>query len=91
MDRLHSELDYMLLKSLKKQRYVCEKLFFLSFILNNEAALIPKEGENGKISCLLWEWPSPECGAEVVIPSQFNRHNCDKCCLTYYFNKPEDK
>jgi small subunit ribosomal protein S27Ae len=23
--------------------------------------------------------------------SHFNRHFCGKCCLTYCFNKPEDK
>lgn len=44
MDRLYSELDYRLLwiKPLKKQIYVCEKLFLLPFILDSEEALILK-------------------------------------------------
>lgn len=67
MDRLYSELDYRLLKSLRKQIYVCEKLFLLPFILDSEAALILKGSENGKISHLLWECPSLECRAEATL------------------------
>ena len=50
-----------------------------------------KVDENGKISCLRWECPSDECGAGVFMASHFDRHYCGKCCLTYCFNKPEDK
>ena len=46
--------------------------------------------ENGKISRLCRECPSNECGAGVFMASRFDRH-CGKCCLTYCFNKPEDK
>ncbi|XP_033292579.2 ubiquitin-40S ribosomal protein S27a-like [Orcinus orca] len=49
-----------------------------------------KVDENGKISLLRWECPSNECGAGVFMASHFDRH-CGKCCLTYCFNKPEDK
>ncbi|XP_037594917.1 ubiquitin-40S ribosomal protein S27a-like [Cebus imitator] len=45
--------------------------------------------ENGKIS-LRREYPSDECGAGVFTASHFDRHYCGKC-LTYCFNKPEDK
>uniref|UniRef100_A0A8C2LR32 Ubiquitin-ribosomal protein eS31 fusion protein n=1 Tax=Cricetulus griseus TaxID=10029 RepID=A0A8C2LR32_CRIGR len=37
------------------------------------------------------ECPSEECGAGVFMTSHFDRHYCGKCCLTYCFNKPEDK
>jgi len=47
--------------------------------------------ENGKISRLRRECPSEECGAGVFMASHFDRHYCGKCCLTYCFNKPEDK
>ncbi|OBS80197.1 hypothetical protein A6R68_21600, partial [Neotoma lepida] len=47
--------------------------------------------ENGKISRLRRECPSDECGAGVFMASHFDRHYCGKCCLTYCFNKPEDK
>ncbi|XP_034870177.1 ubiquitin-40S ribosomal protein S27a-like [Mirounga leonina] len=49
-----------------------------------------KVDENGKISRLRWEYPSDECGAGVFMASRFDRHYCGKC-LTYCFNKPEDK
>uniref|UniRef100_A0A2I3H7H8 Ubiquitin-ribosomal protein eS31 fusion protein n=1 Tax=Nomascus leucogenys TaxID=61853 RepID=A0A2I3H7H8_NOMLE len=45
---------------------------------------------NGKISCFPRECPSDECGAAVFMASHFDRHYCGKC-LTYCFNKPEDK
>ncbi|XP_050621979.1 ubiquitin-40S ribosomal protein S27a-like, partial [Macaca thibetana thibetana] len=47
-------------------------------------------GENGKISRLRQECPSDECGAGVFMASHFDRHYCGKC-LTYFFNKPEEK
>ncbi|XP_048654396.1 ubiquitin-40S ribosomal protein S27a-like [Marmota marmota marmota] len=50
-----------------------------------------KVDENGKISSLRCECPSDECGAGVFMASHFDRHHCGKCCLTYCFNKPEDK
>ncbi|KAG3282241.1 RPS27A [Ictidomys tridecemlineatus] len=50
-----------------------------------------KVDENGKISCLCPEYPSDECGAGVFMASHFDRHHCGKCCLTYCFNKPEDR
>uniref|UniRef100_A0A5F4VUA8 Small ribosomal subunit protein eS31 domain-containing protein n=1 Tax=Callithrix jacchus TaxID=9483 RepID=A0A5F4VUA8_CALJA len=50
-----------------------------------------KVDENGKISRLRRECPSDECGAGVFMASHFDRHYCGKCCLTYCFNKPEDK
>ncbi|XP_007456511.1 PREDICTED: uncharacterized protein LOC103072950 [Lipotes vexillifer] len=49
-----------------------------------------KVDENGKIIRLHRECPSNECGAGVFMASRFDRH-CGKCCLTYCFNKPEDK
>ncbi|XP_006866785.1 PREDICTED: ubiquitin-40S ribosomal protein S27a-like [Chrysochloris asiatica] len=50
-----------------------------------------KVDENGKINCLRQKWPSDEWGAEVFMASHFDRHYYGKCCLTYCFNKPEDK
>ncbi|XP_069464343.1 ubiquitin-ribosomal protein eS31 fusion protein isoform X1 [Ambystoma mexicanum] len=50
-----------------------------------------KVDENGKIHRLRRECPSEECGAGVFMASHFDRHYCGKCCLTYCFNKPEDK
>uniref|UniRef100_A0A2K5IIM9 Ubiquitin-ribosomal protein eS31 fusion protein n=1 Tax=Colobus angolensis palliatus TaxID=336983 RepID=A0A2K5IIM9_COLAP len=50
-----------------------------------------KVDENGKISRLCRECPSDECGAGVFMASHFDRHYCGKFCLTYCFNKPEDK
>ncbi|KPP78750.1 ubiquitin and ribosomal protein S27a precursor-like protein-like [Scleropages formosus] len=50
-----------------------------------------KVDENGKISRLRRECPADECGAGVFMASHFDRHYCGKCCLTYCFNKPEDK
>ncbi|CAJ0939176.1 unnamed protein product [Ranitomeya imitator] len=50
-----------------------------------------KVDENGKIHRLRRECPSDECGAGVFMASHFDRHYCGKCCLTYCFNKPEDK
>ena len=50
-----------------------------------------KVDENGKISRLCQECPSDECGAGIFMASHFGRHYCGKCCLTYCFNKPEDK
>ncbi|XP_068945650.1 ubiquitin-ribosomal protein eS31 fusion protein-like [Petaurus breviceps papuanus] len=50
-----------------------------------------KVDENGKISRLPRECPSDECGAGVFMASHFDRHYFGKCCLTYCFNKPEDK
>lgn len=47
--------------------------------------------ENGKIHRLRRECPADECGAGVFMASHFDRHYCGKCCLTYCFNKPEDK
>ncbi|MBN3285609.1 RS27A protein, partial [Polyodon spathula] len=50
-----------------------------------------KVDENGKIHRLRRECPADECGAGVFMASHFDRHYCGKCCLTYCFNKPEDK
>ena len=50
-----------------------------------------KVDENGKINRLRWECPSDECGAGIFMASHFGRHYCGKCCLTYCFNKPENK
>ncbi|XP_033051285.1 ubiquitin-40S ribosomal protein S27a-like [Trachypithecus francoisi] len=50
-----------------------------------------KVDENGKISQLCPGCPSDECGAGVFMASHFDRHDCGKCCLTYCFNKPQDK
>lgn len=47
--------------------------------------------ENGKIHRLRRECPADECGAGVFMASHFDRHYCGKCCLTYCFNKREDK
>ncbi|XP_011812841.1 PREDICTED: ubiquitin-40S ribosomal protein S27a isoform X2 [Colobus angolensis palliatus] len=44
-----------------------------------------------KVNRLRRECPSDECGAGVFMASHFDRHYCGKCCLTYCFNKPEDK
>ena len=50
-----------------------------------------KVDERCKISHLCWECPSDECGTGVFMASHFDSHYCGKCCLTYCFNKPEDK
>ncbi|XP_058411549.1 ubiquitin-ribosomal protein eS31 fusion protein-like [Diceros bicornis minor] len=47
--------------------------------------------ENGKISHFYHECPSDECSAGVFMASHFDRHYCSKCCLTYCFNKSENK
>jgi len=47
--------------------------------------------ENGKITRLRRECPNEECGAGVFMASHFDRQYCGKCCLTYVYNKPEDK
>uniref|UniRef100_A0A2K5N0K9 Ubiquitin-ribosomal protein eS31 fusion protein n=1 Tax=Cercocebus atys TaxID=9531 RepID=A0A2K5N0K9_CERAT len=47
--------------------------------------------ENGKLSRLCRGCPSNECGVGAFTASHFDRHHCGKCCLTYCFNKPEDK
>jgi len=44
--------------------------------------------ENGKITRLRRECPTPECGAGVFMASHFDRQYCGKCGLTYVF-KPE--
>lgn len=53
--------------------------------------LLSQVDENGKIHRLRRECPADECGAGVFMASHFDRHYCGKCCLTYCFNKPEDK
>ncbi|XP_054425501.1 ubiquitin-40S ribosomal protein S27a-like [Pteronotus mesoamericanus] len=50
-----------------------------------------KVDEDGKMSCLRQECPSDECGPGAFMASHFDRHCCGKCCLTYCFNKPEEK
>ncbi|XP_004629973.1 ubiquitin-40S ribosomal protein S27a-like [Octodon degus] len=50
-----------------------------------------KVDENGKVNHLRRERPADECGVGVSMTSHFDRHYCGKCCLTYHFNKPEDK
>ncbi|XP_035554323.1 ubiquitin-40S ribosomal protein S27a-like, partial [Canis lupus dingo] len=50
-----------------------------------------KVDKNGKISRLHRECPSDECGVGVFMASHFDIQYCGKCCLTYCFNKPEDK
>ncbi|XP_054945107.1 ubiquitin-40S ribosomal protein S27a-like [Physeter macrocephalus] len=50
-----------------------------------------KVEENGKISHLHRECPSDERGAGVFMVNHFDTQYCGKCCLTYCFNKPEDK
>ncbi len=47
--------------------------------------------ENGKITRLRRECPNDDCGAGVFMASHFDRQYCGKCCLTYVYNKPEDK
>ena len=47
--------------------------------------------ENGKITRLRRECPNEDCGAGVFMASHFDRQYCGKCCLTYVFNKPDDK
>uniref|UniRef100_A0A286Y254 Ubiquitin-ribosomal protein eS31 fusion protein n=1 Tax=Cavia porcellus TaxID=10141 RepID=A0A286Y254_CAVPO len=43
-----------------------------------------KVDENGKIS-------APQMNVVLKFLWHFDRHYCGKCCLTYCFNKPEDK
>ena len=50
-----------------------------------------KVDENGKVSCLHQQCPSDEFGVGDFMASHFDRHYRGKCCLTYCFNKPEDK
>merc|ERR1711860_206077 len=50
-----------------------------------------KVDENGKITRLRRECPNEECGAGVFMASHFDRQYCGKCCLTYVYNKPEEK
>merc|ERR1711991_322535 len=46
-----------------------------------------KVDENGKITRLRRECPSPTCGAGVFMASHFDRQYCGKCSLTYVYNK----
>lgn len=48
-----------------------------------------KVDENGKITRLRRECPSPTCGAGVFMASHFDRQYCGKCGLTYVYNKAE--
>ncbi|XP_053427314.1 ubiquitin-40S ribosomal protein S27a-like [Nycticebus coucang] len=50
-----------------------------------------KVDENGKVSGLRRECPSDECDAVGFMTSHLDRHYWGKCCLTYCFNKLEDK
>ncbi|XP_075530279.1 uncharacterized protein LOC142563584 [Dermacentor variabilis] len=47
--------------------------------------------ENGKITRLRRECPSEDCGAGVFMAAHFDRQYCGKCCLTYVYNKPDEK
>lgn len=75
---------------------LCCVLLNTATVLCSIAVLIasmvfPQVDENGKIHRLRRECPADECGAGVFMASHFDRHYCGKCCLTYCFNKPEDK
>uniref|UniRef100_A0A023G5B1 Ubiquitin-ribosomal protein eS31 fusion protein n=1 Tax=Amblyomma triste TaxID=251400 RepID=A0A023G5B1_AMBTT len=50
-----------------------------------------KVDENGKITRLRRECPSEDCGAGVFMAAHFDRQYCGKCCLTYVYNKPDEK
>ena len=47
--------------------------------------------DNGKITRLRRECPSPDCGAGVFMASHFDRQYCGKCGLTYVFKQEKDK
>ncbi|KAH7933749.1 hypothetical protein HPB49_016782 [Dermacentor silvarum] len=47
--------------------------------------------ENGKITRLRRECPSEDCGAGVFMTAHFDTQYCGKCCLTYIYNKPDEK
>ena len=61
-------------KNKHKRRKV--KLAFLQFY---------KVDDSGKVTRLLKECPSPECGAGVFMANHFDRHYCGKCGLTYVY------
>lgn len=64
---------------------------FCAFLVSLKTLFLLQVDENGKIHRLRRECPADECGAGVFMASHFDRHYCGKCCLTYCFNKPEDK
>lgn len=88
-------LKYYKVKNVATQSHDQPQLFCL-WVSSPEAAtfsplLLSQVDENGKIHRLRRECPADECGAGVFMASHFDRHYCGKCCLTYCFNKPEDK
>ncbi|XP_051008501.1 ubiquitin-40S ribosomal protein S27a-like [Acomys russatus] len=50
-----------------------------------------KVDEHGKISRRRRECPDERGAGVLFVAGHFDRHYCGKCCLTYCFNKPEDK
>ncbi len=62
-----------------------------NFEITLNAQLKLQVDENGKITRLRRECPNEDCGAGVFMASHFDRQYCGKCCLTYVFNKPEEK
>lgn len=82
---MHSNLTWDQSKERKSFSLPDRKSCFLTRLLFLQV------DENGKIHRLRRECPADECGAGVFMASHFDRHYCGKCCLTYCFNKPEDK
>ena len=50
-----------------------------------------KVDDNGKITRLRRECPTPDCGAGVLMASHFDRQYCGKCGLVYVFKQQKDK
>lgn len=76
----------------KTEHADCYERYLLVKISRHKLTLVLLQvDENGKIHRLRRECPADECGAGVFMASHFDRHYCGKCCLTYCFNKPEDK
>ncbi len=86
----NSEIQHLLNSVFFASHMFCIQLWeFLVWF--HVVCLDPQVDENGKIHRLRRECPADECGAGVFMASHFDRHYCGKCCLTYCFNKPEDK
>ncbi|EGD83356.1 ubiquitin [Salpingoeca rosetta] len=45
---------------------------------------------SGKVTRLLRECPSEECGAGVFMAAHFDRQTCGKCGLTYRFDEKQE-
>jgi small subunit ribosomal protein S27Ae len=46
-----------------------------------------KVDDSGKVQRLRKKWPNQDCGAGTFMENHFDRHYCEKCGLTYVYQK----